>query len=76
MSIWSITFSPRRTSANEWRCTGSTFVRYGDTGGYHSDNHRDVWVYRDYVIDAFNKNKPFDQFVDPVDAGDDGGANA
>jgi hypothetical protein len=38
-------------------------VRYGDTGGYHSDNHRDVWLYRDYVIDAFNTNKHFDQFT-------------
>src|SRR5262245_54679498 len=38
-------------------------VRYADTGGYHSDNHRDVWLFRDYVIDAFNAHKPFDQFT-------------
>ena len=38
-------------------------VRYGDTGGYHSDNHRDVSPYRDYVIAAFNQNKRFDQFL-------------
>ena len=44
-------------------------VRYADTGGYHSDNHRDVWLYRDYVIGAFNENKPFDQFVDAVAEG-------
>jgi hypothetical protein len=45
-------------------------VRYGDTGGYHSDNHRDVYLYRDYVIQAFNSNKPFDQFTVEQLAGD------
>jgi hypothetical protein len=45
-------------------------VRYGDTGGYHSDNHRDVYLFRDYVIQAFNANKPFDQFTIEQLAGD------
>ncbi|GIW95853.1 MAG: cytochrome c [Pirellulaceae bacterium] len=45
-------------------------VRYADTGGYHSDNHRNVYPYRDYVIDAFNRNKPFDQFTIEQIAGD------
>ncbi len=45
-------------------------ARYADTGGYHSDNHRDVWLYRDYVIRAFNENKPFDEFVGEQLAGD------
>ena len=45
-------------------------VRYADTGGYHSDNHRDVWMFRDYVINSFNGNKPFDRFTLEQIAGD------
>ncbi|HEY7326662.1 MAG TPA: PSD1 and planctomycete cytochrome C domain-containing protein [Gemmataceae bacterium] len=45
-------------------------VRYADTAGYHSDNHRDVWLFRNYVIDAFNANKRFDQFTIEQLAGD------
>jgi hypothetical protein len=45
-------------------------VRYADTIGYHSDNPRNVWPYRDYVIKAFNENKPFDQFTREQLAGD------
>jgi len=45
-------------------------VRFADTIGYHSDNPRNVWPYRDYVIQAFNENKPFDQFTVEQLAGD------
>jgi mono/diheme cytochrome c family protein len=45
-------------------------VRYADSIGYHSDNPMNVYPYRDYVIKAFNENKPFDQFTIDQLAGD------
>jgi len=45
-------------------------VRYADTIGYHSDNPRNVWPYRDWVIRSFNDNKPFDRFTLEQLAGD------
>ncbi len=45
-------------------------VRYSDTIGYHSDNFMEVSAYRDYVIEAFNENLPFNQFVIENLAGD------
>ena len=45
-------------------------VRYADTIGYHSDNPRNISPYRDYVINSFNSNKPFDLFTVEQLAGD------
>lgn len=45
-------------------------VRYADTAGYHGDQVRGASGYRDYVIDAFNTNMPFDRFTREQLAGD------
>jgi hypothetical protein len=45
-------------------------ARYADTNGYQTDGVRDMSRYRDWVIDAFHKNKPFDEFTIEQLAGD------
>ena len=45
-------------------------ARYADTNGYQIDGDRSAWRWRDWVISAFNANKPFDQFVVEQLAGD------
>ena len=45
-------------------------ARYADTSGYHFDGVRFMWLWRDWVIDSFNDNKPFDEFTIEQLAGD------
>ena len=45
-------------------------ARYADTHGYHIDSRREMWPWRDWVIRAFNENKPFDEFTVEQIAGD------
>ena len=45
-------------------------ARYADTSGYHFDGVRFMWLWRDWVISAFNQNKPFDAFTIEQLAGD------
>jgi len=45
-------------------------ARFADTVGFHGDQNQRIFPYRDYVIDAFNANKPFDQFTREQLAGD------
>ena len=45
-------------------------ARYADSDGFEKDKSRQVWFYRDYVINAFNKDTPYDQFIIEQLAGD------
>jgi hypothetical protein len=61
--------SPRY--GERWAAMWLDLARYADTKGYEADRARPgVWPYRDWVIDAFNRNVPYDKFVITQVAGD------
>jgi len=53
-----------------WAALWMDLARYADTKGYERDAGRSIWPYRDYVIKAFNKDKPFSEFTEEQLAGD------
>jgi len=53
-----------------WTSLWLDLSRYADTKGYERDDRREIWRYRDWLINAFNKDKPYDQFLTEQIAGD------
>jgi len=53
-----------------WARMWLDLARYADTKGYEKDRPRNIWRYRDWVIDALNQDMPFDQFTKEQLAGD------
>ncbi|MFM8633623.1 MAG: DUF1549 domain-containing protein, partial [Planctomycetia bacterium] len=60
--------SPRY--GEKWARHWLDLARYADSNGYEKDLPRDMWAWRDWVINAFNRDLPFDQFVIEQIAGD------
>lgn len=60
--------SPR--FGERWAQVWLDLARYADTMGYEKDLPRNIWAYRDWVIDAYNRDLPFDQFTLEQLAGD------
>jgi len=53
-----------------WTALWLDLARYADTKGYEADRSRSIWRYRDWLIDSFNADMPFDQFTIEQLAGD------
>jgi hypothetical protein len=59
-----------RHFGERWGSMWLDLARYADTKGYEADMGRSIWKYRDWVIDAFNNDQPYDQFLKEQIAGD------
>ena len=64
----SLLASPRY--GEKWTSMWLDLARYADTKGYEADNERNIWRYRDWVINAFNSDMPYDSFLIRQIAGD------
>lgn len=53
-----------------WAAMWMDLARYADTKGYERDDWRSIWRYRDWLIQSFNENKPYNQFLTEQLAGD------
>lgn len=53
-----------------WAAVWMDLARYADTKGYERDDSRSIWRYRDWLIQSFNKDMPYDQFITEQLAGD------
>ena len=60
----------QKSFGERWAQHWLDLARYADSDGYHADVPRSMWQYRDYVINAYNQDKPFDQFTLEQLAGD------
>src|SRR5687768_529273 len=54
----------------KWTGMWMDLARYADTRGYEDDHPRNIWKYRDWLINAFNEDKPYDRFLTEQLAGD------
>jgi hypothetical protein len=63
-------FLSKSAFGERWASLWLDHARYADSMGYAEDRSREIWKYRDYVIESFNSNKPFDQFSIEQLAGD------
>jgi hypothetical protein len=64
------TLLSQKSFGEKWASWWLDLARYADSKGYEKDNGRQIWRFRDWVIDAFNSDMPFDEFTRLQLAGD------